>query len=152
MKKWWALSLLAVLIAGFMITLWFAGRVHTPSASGAFQSADGRSSPSSIALAAGYGFAMTLFGVLLGAAYRRLIKLRADSVDATNLLSLLKSVVASVDFQIGLVGAPIIYGFLWQSLADVSLAGLTVIALQNGFASHAILEQFAMPKSPKDPV
>jgi hypothetical protein len=88
MKKWWVFSLIAVLLAGFMITLWFAGRVHTPSASGAFQSADG-SSPSSIALTAGYGFAMTLFGVLLGAAYRRLIKLRTDGVDTINLLSLL---------------------------------------------------------------
>ncbi len=150
MKKWWTLSLVAVLITGFLITFWFAGRVHTPSASGAFQS-NGGSRPLSVALSAGYGFAMTLFGVLLGATYRRLIKLRSDGVDAISPLRLLKTVFASVDFQIGLVGAPIIYGLLWQSLADVSLVGLTVIALQNGFTAHAILDQFTTQKPQNKP-
>lgn len=139
------LTLVAVLAVGFAITLWFAARVNTPSASGAFQSS-GEASPLSTALSAGYGFAITLFGVLLGAAYRRLVKLRGEGVETIGALTMIKTVLTSVDFQIGIVGAPIIYGLLWQSLADVSLVGLTVIALQNGFASHAILDQFTTTK------
>lgn len=141
------LSLLVVLAVGFSITLWFAARVHTPSASGAFQS-NGESSALSTTLTACYGFAVTLFGVLLGAIYRRLVKLRGEGVEAIGPLAMVKTVLVSIDFQIGIVGAPIIYGLLWQSLADVSLVGLSVIALQNGFTAHAILDQFTSAKPP----
>ena len=58
-------------------------------------------------------------------------------------------VFTSVDFYIGLVGAPIVYGLLWQSLVDISLAGLSIIALQNGFTSHAVLDQFVSSKPPQ---
>jgi hypothetical protein len=71
---------------------------------------------------------------------------RTAGVDKVGARPLLRDVFSSVDFYIGLVGAPIVYGLLWRSLADISLAGLSVIALQNGFTSHAILDQFVSNK------
>jgi purine-cytosine permease-like protein len=139
------ISLIGVLLVGFAITAWFVHRRDVPSASGAFQSS-GEGSWQTVALTAAYGFAVTLVGVALGATYRRLIKLRTAGTDRIAPLTLAGDVVTSVDFQIGLVGAPIVYGLLWQSISDIHLAGLSVIALQNGFTSHAILDQLVAEK------
>lgn len=95
---------------------------------------------------AGYGFCLTLIGVAPGATYRRLITLRSAGVDKISFGKLIADVFCSVDFYVGIVGAPIVYGLLWQSLNDISLAGLSIIALQNGFTSHAILDQFVSSK------
>src|ERR1700733_3992428 len=130
------ISLVAVVLIGLTITVWFVSHSDVPGASGAFQSTAERTW-ASIAFTAIYGFVVTLIGVALGAAYRRLVKLRASGVEKIRAGQLIGDVLTSIDFQIGLVGAPIIYGILWQSLSDISLPGLTVIALQNGFASHA---------------
>jgi hypothetical protein len=139
-----ASSTAAVLI-GLAITVWFVSRSEVPAASGAFQSAT-NSKWTATLLTAIFGFCVTLTGVTLGAAYRRLIKLRTAGVDKIGVQQVLRDVFTSVDFYIGIVGAPIVYGLLWQSLADISLAGLSIIALQNGFTSHAILDQFVSAK------
>lgn len=146
MRKAKNLYLLGAILLGFVITMWFVHHNDLPSASGAFHS-DGASSWQVVVLTAAYGFAVTLIGVALGAAYRRLVKIGASGTDKIAPLSLMKDVFSSVDFQIGLVGAPIVYGLLWQSISDIHLAGLTVVALQNGFASHAILDQFVSKAS-----
>lgn len=135
------IPLTAVVVIGFTITAWFVHRRDIPGASGAFQSG-GAGDWMSFALTAGYGFVVTLVGVALGAAYRRLVKLGTSGTDRIKPLQLASDVINSVDFQIGLVGAPIVYGLLWQSISDIHLSGLTIIALQNGFTSHAILDQF----------
>jgi hypothetical protein len=135
----------AAVLAGLAITVWFVSRSEVPGGSGAFQSAT-TSKWTSTLLTAAYGFGLTLAGVALGATYRRLIKLRTAGVEKIGIRQLLGDVFTSVDFYTGLVGAPIVYGLLWQSLADISLAGLSVIALQNGFSSHAILDQFVSSK------
>jgi hypothetical protein len=145
----------AAALIGLAITIWFVSRSDVPGASGAFQSAT-TSKWTTTLLTAAYGFCLTLAGVALGATYRRLIKLRTAGEDKIPVGQLLGAVFSSVDFYIGLVGAPIVYGLLWQSLADISLAGLSVIALQNGFTSHAILDQFvnskpAQPAAGNDP-
>jgi hypothetical protein len=138
-------SLAAAALVGLGITYWFVSRSQVPGASGAFQSATTQKWTSTL-LTAGYGFCLTLIGVALGATYRRLIKLRSAGVDKISFGKLIGDVCTSVDFYIGLVGAPIVYGLLWQSLVDISLAGLSIIALQNGFTSHAILDQFVSSK------
>ncbi len=136
----------AAVLIGFAITIWFVSRSQVPGPSGAFESITS-SKGTSVVLTALYGFCLTLIGVLLGATYRRLIKLRSAGVEKIAAKQLIGDVITSVDFYMGLVGAPIVYGLLWQSLADISLAGLSVIALQNGFASHAILDQIITGKS-----
>jgi len=140
-------SLIVAVLIGLAITAWFVHRRDIPGASGAFQSG-GAGDWMSLALTAGYGFVVTLVGVALGAAYRRLVKLGAAGTDRVKPVQLASDVINSVDFQIGLVGAPIVYGLLWQSISDIHLAGLTVIALQNGFTSHAILDQFVTGRPP----
>jgi hypothetical protein len=149
MKPLRLLTLAAAVLVGLAITAWFVHRNEIPSASGAFQSA-GAGSWQTVALTAAYGFAVTLVGVALGATYRRLVRLRASGVDAISPGKLIAAVVSSVDFQIGLVGAPVVYGLLWQSISDIHIAGLTIIALQNGFTSHAILDQL-MGNKPQQP-
>jgi hypothetical protein len=139
----------AAVLIGLAITTWFVSRSQVPGASGAFESVTTARWTSTL-LTATYGFCLTLIGVALGSTYRRLIKLRAAGTDKIAILRLLGDVFTSVDFYIGLVGAPIVYGLLWQSLSDISLAGLTIIALQNGFTSHAILDQFVNSK-PAEP-
>jgi len=90
-----------------------------------------------------YGFAMTLLGVLLGAIYRRLILLQKRNVETVNFRPFLSSVLRSPDFLIGLVGAPIVFGLIWQALGATSLPAYTVIALQNGFAANALIAQLS---------
>lgn len=141
MRRMWLGFLLPALVIGFGITFFFVSRSDVPGASGAFEGTSAKGWQL-LALTAGYGFLVTIVGVILGAIYRRLIKLRNAGTETVKLPSLLGDVFSSVDFLIGIVGAPIVYGLLWQSLADISIAGLTIIALQNGFASHAILDQF----------
>lgn len=141
MRRLWPLFLFVAAVLGFGITFFFVARSDVPGASGAFESTSAKGWQL-VALTAGYGFLVTLFGVALGAIYRRLIKLRSEGIESVKLGSLFREAFTSVDFLIGIVGAPIVYGLLWQSLADISIAGLTIIALQNGFASHAILDQF----------
>jgi hypothetical protein len=135
-----AVLLVLAMVAGFGITAWFVARSQVPTVMGAFESQESRTALST-ALTAGYGFAITLIGVALGAAYRRLIRMRAEGEDKVLVGKLVREVSGSIDFLIGLVGSPIVFGLLWKALADVSLPGLTLIALQNGFASHAILDQ-----------
>ena len=147
MKSFRYVAFVAAAIAGLAITFWFVSRSEVPGASGAFQSAAAPKWTITL-LTAGYGFCLTLIGVALGATYRRLIKLRSAGVDKIPFGKLIADVFSSVDFYIGLVGAPIVYGLLWQSLIDISLAGLSIIALQNGFTSHAILDQFVSSKPP----
>jgi hypothetical protein len=112
MKSFKLASSTAAVLIGLAITVWFVSRSQIPTASGAFQSAT-ISKWTSTLLTAAYGFCLTLTGVALGATYRRLIKLRAAGVDKIGIWQLLADVFTSVDFYIGLVGAPIVYGLLW---------------------------------------
>ena len=140
-------SLLVALCAGFAVTAWFVWHAGASGASGAFESPD-NTGYKLVALTAAYGFAITLLGVALGAIYRRLLKLKSGGAEKVAFGQLLGDVFTSIDFQLSLVGAPIVYGLLWQSLTTVSIAGITIIALQNGFASHAVLNQLAGGKPP----
>jgi hypothetical protein len=74
------------------------------------------------------------------------IELRSTGATSVRLPRLAAEVLRSIDFHIGLVGSPLVFGLLWQSIADISVAGITVIALQNGFASHAVLERVVPAK------
>lgn len=87
-----------------------------------------------------YGYLVTLVGVLLGSAYREL-QARRDRGD-TQLKSVsefAKSVLRSIDFWLSLCGSPIVYALLWKSLEGGSQAGLTIMALQNGFCCTMVV-------------
>ncbi|MCK7559339.1 hypothetical protein MKQ70_31990 [Chitinophaga sedimenti] len=87
-----------------------------------------------------YGFTVTLIGVFLGSAYRALQALREKGTKRIpNLGKFFTGLLSSVDLWIGIVSAPIVFALIWQSLATVSIAGLTVVALQNGFCCTLIV-------------
>jgi hypothetical protein len=65
----------------------------------------------------------------------------------TNVPLFFKNVFTSIDLWMGLFGAPIVYALLWKSLEGGSVAGLTVIALQNGFCCTVIIANL-MKKGP----
>ena len=142
MKSLWLLRLVLVIVAGLLITTFFVSQSRVPTVQGAFEVAKTTDTNwlSTISSAA-YGFVMTLVGVFIGATYRRLIELRGKGTTSARLSLVFKDVLRSIDFHIGLVGSPLVFGLIWQAIGDISVAGITVIALQNGFTSHAVLER-----------
>ncbi|OMP80126.1 hypothetical protein BW716_06435 [[Flexibacter] sp. ATCC 35208] len=87
-----------------------------------------------------YGFTVTLIGVFLGSTYRALQALREKGITRIpNLKEFFIGLLCSVDLWIGIVSAPIVFALIWQSLATVNIAGLTVVALQNGFCCTLII-------------
>jgi hypothetical protein len=55
----------------------------------------------------------------------------------------------SVDMWLGLAGAPIVYALVLQSTAGMTLPGLLVVALENGFCCLIVLNGF-MRNAEKD--
>lgn len=134
---------------GFAVSWYFVSRTEAGTVFGAFEGPDGSRTPSGTALAAAYGFGVTLLGAALGATYRHLVALRAKGVERARPRNVVKAVWGSVDFLMALVGAPLVFALIWQSLGDTTLAGLTVIALQNGFACNAIAATVVPGKAPQ---
>jgi len=89
-----------------------------------------------------YGFVITMAGVFLGSAFRELKRqkeeLRRQSIHP---LSFFAGVLRSIDFWMGVCAAPIVYALLIRSLDGGGDAGLTVIALQNGFCCTLLASQ-----------
>jgi len=141
MKIFRRVCLAIAILVGFGITFYFVLRGSGSGASGAF----GGTTPSlkDTMMTAAYGFTITLLGVTLGALYRRLIKLRDQGAERVPIFETLVGALTSTDFLLGIVGSPVVFGLLWQAISTMPLAGITIIALQNGFASHAIVDQLS---------
>ncbi len=92
-----------------------------------------------------YGYAITLVGVLLGTIYRNLqTRKEAGEKNLSSTGSFLKDIFTSLDLWMSICGSPIVYALIWKSLIDGgsiadNLAGLTIIALQNGFCCTILL-------------
>ena len=88
-------------------------------------------------------FVATLVGVVLGSIYRELKALQAKNIPKIENLTLFFSDIArSTDLWLGLAGSPIVYALLLQASDGMSLPGLTIVALQNGFCCLIILNSF----------
>jgi len=95
-----------------------------------------------------YGFAMTLIGVYLGSSFRELRRIRDGDNDGTiNPGSFFAGVFRLIDFWMGACAAPIVYALLVRNLDGGGYAGLTVIALENGFCATLIASQILAPNS-----
>lgn len=100
-------------------------------------------------------FSATIGGVILGSFYRQLRALQAagqQTIEAP--LHFIAVMFRSIDMWIGLAGAPIVYALLLQSTSGMTLPGLLVVALENGFCCLVIVNGFvgrveAREKSPK---
>lgn|SRR6185295_9559057 len=91
-----------------------------------------------------FGYLMTLLGVLLGTAYRSLQRLRDAGIrEIPSLRQLSHSVFWSIEFWLGICGSPLVYALLVRSTEGGGLAGLTTIAIQNGFFCTVIVAGLA---------
>lgn len=133
------ITFFAAALASFAIIYFFVNRSSQPSVSGAF-GVDPDTTFGTL-LTALVAFLATLLGVFLGAVYRRLVKMQEAGRRTVLYRVLFRDVLRSIDFQIGLFGAPVVFGLLWQAISGLSIEAMLVIALQNGFASHAILKE-----------
>lgn len=92
-------------------------------------------------LTAVVGFLITLVGVVLGATYRVLSSMKeGEGRRSIGRFSVFfRRVFHSIDLWMSLAAAPIVYGLILQSILAMSLAGLTIVALQNGFFCLALV-------------
>ena len=88
------------------------------------------------------GYLATVAGVVLGSLYRQLRQLRDAGIPEANLLEFLSRVGRSVDLWMGLCGSPIVFLLLARANASMSLAGMLVVALENGFCCLIIVNGF----------
>lgn len=87
-----------------------------------------------------YGYVITLIGVVLGSAYRELqTRKQRGETTIRSPRRLLRAVFLSLDFWMSLCGSPLVYALIWKSMEGGNLAGLTTIALQNGFCCTVII-------------
>lgn len=86
------------------------------------------------------GYILTLVGVIVGTAYREL-QSRKDKGETIlpdfNLF--LKSIFLSIDFWLGICGSPLVYALIVQATEGGGMAGLAVMAIQNGFFCTVVI-------------
>lgn len=86
------------------------------------------------------GFSLTIIGVVGGTVYREAFNLRRAGINVvTSYKSFFSKVFKSTDLIMGLAGSPLIFALLLDAMSGISITGLIVVALQNGFACSAIV-------------
>jgi hypothetical protein len=89
------------------------------------------------------GYLATVSGVVLGSLYRQLRQLReAGTPEVENPREFLSRAARSVDLWMGLCGSPIVFLLLARANEAMSLAGMVVVALENGFCCLIIVNGF----------
>jgi hypothetical protein len=100
-----------------------------------------------------YGYAVTLAGVVLGSAYRELqARKQRGEMSLTSLRDFVGAVFLSLDFWMSLCGSPLVYALIWKSMDGGNIAGLSTIALQNGFCCTVIISSFMSKPNQPTPV
>ena len=91
---------------------------------------------------ASIGYISTVIGVVFGALFRALQeKEKLGEREIANVKEFLKKVARSTDLWAGLAASPIVCGLIFKVTNGIALSGMVVIALQNGFFCHAIIER-----------
>jgi hypothetical protein len=89
------------------------------------------------------GYLATVAGVVLGSLYRQLRQMRDSGVtEISNVREFVSRGLRSVDLWMGLCGSPIVFLLLARSSEGMSLAGMVVVALENGFCCLIIVNGF----------
>jgi len=125
-------------LIGAAIFYFFAAQKSGAEIRGAFEIPGAPSYVSTI-LMASLGYITMVIGVALGSLYRLLIQKKSAGQQGAKWSTAISEAFRSLDFQIGIVGSPLIFGLLWQGISDLGTAQYLVIALQNGFTVHAVL-------------
>ncbi len=85
-----------------------------------------------------YGFLVTLVGVFFGSAFHELKRLKEGGQSHIKPLKFFVGLLSSIEIWMGFCASPIVYALLMKNLGGGSDAGLTVIALENGFCCTLI--------------
>ena len=89
------------------------------------------------------GYLATVAGVILGSVYRQLRQMRDSGLsEIQNMRVFLGRAFRSVDLWMGLCGSPIVLLLLVRASEGISLAGMVVAALENGFCCLIIVNGF----------
>lgn len=136
MKKRWTMVFAIVFAVGGFVAFWY---LAPRSASFGMFEAEGKANIGRLAIS----FSATIGGVVLGSAYRQLRALQAAGTNVIrDVPAFLSTLLRSVDLWLGLVGAPIVYALLLQATDGMSLPGLLLVALENGFCCLLIVNAF----------
>lgn len=88
-------------------------------------------------------FLATIAGVMCGSFYRELRSLQAGGEGRIrDLRAFFGNTFRSIDMWLGFAGSPIVYALLLKATDGMSLPGLLVIALENGFCCLIIVNGF----------
>ena len=85
-----------------------------------------------------FGYFATLVGVVAGAAYRSLHS-TGRTQRITNFKKLLADIFRSRDLWAGVVASPLVFGMIYRTVDGITLSGLVVVALENGFCCHTVI-------------
>lgn len=128
--------LLGALGGGILGFLAFSLLVPRDNSFGMFEAESGRAT-AMLAIA----FVCTIAGVLLGAGYRAVLRLKSQGVEEIeDFAGFLGGLLRSVDLWLGLLAAPIVFALLLKASDGMELSGLVVVALQNGFCAQLIVQ------------
>lgn len=92
-----------------------------------------------------YGYAVLLFGVVLGAVYREIRARRQAGRKTIKIFTVMRQALSTIDFWLGVFASPVVYAVLLQAvdLTSISVSGfvgITLVGLQNGFACNAVAD------------
>jgi hypothetical protein len=79
------------------------------------------------------GYLVTLAGVVLGAGFRRVLRVQTDGKQQVNVTRLAREVFRSTDLWLGLLGSPLLFALIVKTLAGLDMPGIVAVSLQNGF-------------------
>jgi hypothetical protein len=126
---------LAAIIFGFF-AYWYLAPRNAPL--GMFEGADESGTVRIIA-----SFLATVAGVFLGSIYRELRRLQdAGTKQIDNASAFAIGMMRSVELWMGLAGSPIVYALLLKTSDGMSMSGLVITGLENGFCCLIILNTF----------
>lgn len=89
------------------------------------------------------GYIATIVGVFVGAGYRAIAGAEVPTGQISDLSETLRQIFRSRDLWAGLFASPLVFGVIFKTADGISLSGLVVIALENGFFCHFIVQQFS---------
>lgn len=82
-------------------------------------------------------FLSVVLGVILGSFYRQLKQLNSQRIES--LRSFFANTFRSVDMWLGLVGSPVLFALLLRATDGISVEGMVIIGLENGFCCLLLL-------------
>jgi hypothetical protein len=96
----------------------------------------------------GYGYLITLIGVLLGSFYKKMQEMKAaGETSIKSVRDFFKSMVRDLNLWMALCASPIVYALVVKAADGLSIPSFTFIGLENGFFCLSIITAIAGQKA-----